>query len=100
MDDEGPDVVDAGGVTVWRVGRFRDPWTWTPREFSGSNRWDDAGNVFRTVYVGDTSFACFMEVLAFARPDPTVDGGLSAIVEYEQDDGTRSLDPAGGGSAR
>lgn len=62
-------AIDAVGSPVWRVGRAPDPWAWVDRQFAGHNRWDDINGVFRTIYAGDTLFTCFVEVLAYARPD-------------------------------
>ncbi len=80
-------VVDAGGVAVWRIGRAPDPWAWVDHQYSGRNRWDDADGVFRTVYAGDSLYGCFVEVLAYARPDLGADDTdlLSGITEDPED---------------
>ena len=80
-------VVDAGKTMVWHVGRAPNPWTWVERQYAGHNRWDDADGVFRTIYVGDSLYACYVEVLAFARPDLDDEGGdlLADIVEESED---------------
>ena len=65
------DIALLKGAPVWRVGRFPDPWDWADHQYSGRNRWDDADGNFRTVYASATLFGCFVELLAFARPDPT-----------------------------
>lgn len=80
-------LVEAGGATVWRVGRAPDPWAWVDRQYAGHNRWDDADGVFRTIYAGDSLYACYVEVLAYARPDVNADGTdlLSGITENPQD---------------
>lgn len=62
-------VVDAADRTVWRVGRAPDPWAWIDRQYAGHQRWDDADGVFRTVYAGDSLYGCYVEVLAYSRPD-------------------------------
>lgn len=82
-----PVVAEAGEVPVRRVGRAPDPWAWVERQYAGYNRWDDANGVFRTIYVGDTLYACFVEVLAYARPDLDADGSdlLSGISEEPKD---------------
>ncbi|WP_426624495.1 RES domain-containing protein [Leifsonia sp. McL0607] len=69
-------VVDAGGTMVWRVGRAPDPWAWVDRQYAGHQRWDDANGDFRTIYVGDSLYACCVEVLAYARPDVDLLAGI------------------------
>lgn len=80
-------IVDADGSSVWRVGRAPDPWAWVDRQYAGRNRWDDANGVFRTVYAGDTLYACYVEVLAYSRPDVGPDGAdlLAEIAEDPRD---------------
>lgn len=80
-------VVDADYADVWRVGRAPDPWAWVDHQYAGHNRWDDADGVFRTVYAGDSLYACYVEVLAYARPDTGPDGLdlLADVVEDPQD---------------
>lgn len=79
--------VRATDETVWRVGRAPDPWAWADPEFAGNNRWDDAQGFFRTMYAGASVFACFVEVLAFARPDVDASGQdpLNVIIEDPDD---------------
>lgn len=78
---------DARGRTVWRVGRAPDPWAWVEHQYSGNNRWDDSDGLFRTIYAGDELYACFLEILAFARPDLEDDGSdpLDQIQEDPED---------------
>lgn len=87
MSVDSPSVVDAGKAHVWRVGRAPDPMAFTDHQFAGNNRWDDCDKVFRTVYVGDSLYGCFVEVLAYARPDLNEDGSdpLAVIVEDPRD---------------
>lgn len=85
-------VIEADHAPVWRVGRAPDPWAWIPREYAGENRWDDIFNVFRTIYAGDSRYACFVEVLAWARPEV---GMLDGIIEEESDASARPSPPAG-----
>ncbi len=85
-------IIDADRAAVWRVGRAPDPWAWIPREYAGANRWDDIDGVFRTVYAGDTRYACFVEVLAWARPEI---GLLDGIVEEESDAADHPTPPPG-----
>lgn len=67
-------------VPLWRVGRRPEPWAWTPWEYSGGARWDDAEGNFRTVYAAESRFACFVELLATYRPDPAVAAVMADIV--------------------
>lgn len=85
------------GHPVWRVGRFPDPWAWAELQYSGRNRWDDADGNFRTLYASDSLFGCFVELLAFARPDVQDDGTdlLSEIVENPDDAEEFPTPPAG-----
>lgn len=89
-------VVDAGGTRVWRVGRAPDPWAWVDREYSGHNRWDDAEGIFRTIYAGDGLYACYVEVLAYARPDIGGEEELLAGVTEDPDDALEYPVPAAG----
>lgn len=70
---------------VWRVGRVPDPWAWPAPEFAYGQRWDDSGRAFRTVYAGDTPVACFIEVLAHARPGLTGDPDYDSITVDDAD---------------
>lgn len=92
-----PGVLDAGGRPVWRVGRAPDPWAWVDRQYAGHNRWDDADGVFRTVYAGDSLYACYVEVLAYARPDLDPDDSdlLAGITEDPDDAALYPVPPAG-----
>ncbi len=80
-------VVDAADRNVWRVGRAPDPWAWIDRQYAGHQRWDDADGIFRTVYAGDSLYSCYVEVLAYSRPDVEPDGSdlLSGITEDPED---------------
>lgn len=91
------DVALLKGHPVWRVGRFPDPWAWAERQYSGNNRWDDADGNFRTIYAGDSLFGCFVELLAFARPDTHDDGSslLSGIEEDPEDAAAFPTKPPG-----
>lgn len=90
-------IIDAAGVTVWRVGRAPDPWAWIDYRYAGGQRWDDSGNEFRTIYAADSLYACFVEILAHLRPDLNDDGSplLSDIVE-DPEDATEFPVPAAG----
>lgn len=90
-------VLDAARTPVWRVGRAPDPWAWVDRQYAGHNRWDDADGVFRTVYAGDSLYACYVEVLAYARPDLKPDGEdlLADITEDQEDASAYPAPPAG-----
>lgn len=90
-------LIDADHAPVWRVGRAPDPWAWVDRQYAGHNRWDDADGEFRTVYAGDSLYACYVEVLAYARPDVNADGSglLDDIDEDPADAATHPVPRAG-----
>ena len=76
---------DAAGCPVWRVGYAPDPWTWTPWQYAEagrfSGRWDDPHGIWRSVYVGQSALACYLEVLAPFRPDPRLAAELASVKE-------------------
>lgn len=80
---------DAGGRLVYRVGYPPQPWAWTPWEFADqgafNGRWDDPDGTWRTLYVGDSRLACYLEVLAPMRPDPRLAEELADIDEDPDD---------------
>lgn len=88
---------NAAGVSVWRVGRAPDPWAWIDHQYAGKARWDDSAVAFRTTYAGDSLYACFVELLAYSRPDVKEDGSglLDGIVEDPQDAEEFPTPPAG-----
>lgn len=90
-------VVDAADAPVWHVGRAPDPWAWTDWRYAGNQRWDDVDGVFRTIYAADSLYACYVEVLAYARPD--MDPGdadlLAGITEDTEDAAEYPSPPAG-----
>lgn len=73
----------ARGAHVWRVSpatRIFDFPDWSSLDGQPSrNRWDDPEGNFRTLYFGDSPFACFVEVLACFRPDSTLVDDLDNI---------------------
>ncbi len=79
-----PHSVRAGKV-VWRIGHPPEPWAWADWRYAGTHRWDDAKADFRTTYAGDTRYACFVEVLAFARPAIATDPDYQDIEEDPDD---------------
>ncbi len=80
---------DAGGRPVPRVGFEPEPWSWTPWQYAEhgrfSGRWDDPDGIWRSIYVGESRLACFLEVLAFARPDPQLQDELAGVDEADED---------------
>ena len=80
---------DAAGRVVWRVGYTPEPWAWTPWQYATdgrfTGRWDDPDGVWRTLYVGDTRLACYLEVLAPFRADPHLAAQLDDIEEDPAD---------------
>ena len=83
------------GQEVWRIGFWPAPWAWPEWRYAGGHRWDDAHGVFRTVYAGDTRYACFVEVLAFARPALAVESDYLDI-EEDLEDARKYPSPAPG----
>lgn len=73
-----------------RIGFPPSGWEWTPWEFATdgrfTGRWDDPAGVWRTLYVGSTRLACYLEVLAFARPSVEVLADLDDIVVDDEDE--------------
>lgn len=90
VTDSGELVVeDADGAAVWRIGFSPDPWAWTPWQYAENGRftgrWDDPAGVWRSLYVGRTRLACYLEVLAVFRPDPELTADLDEIEEDAAD---------------
>lgn len=79
---------DIFGTEVYRVAYPPDPWSWTPWEYADhgrfDGRWDDPDGVWRTLYVGSSPLACYLEVLARFRADPQLVDELAEIDEDEQ----------------
>lgn len=77
------------GVPAHRVGFAPDPWEWTPWEYAArgrfTGRWDDPDGVWRTLYLGADRLACYLEVLAFARPSGELLAELSEINVADED---------------
>ena len=83
-------ILSADPGTVWRVGFRPEPWAWSDWRYASdegrfNGRWDDINGQFRTVYAGDSLFACLIEVLAKYRVDPHLSGALEEIVEDAAD---------------
>lgn len=78
------------GAEAHRIGFPPSGWEWTPWEFATdgrfTGRWDDPAGVWRTLYVGSTRLACYLEVLAFARPSIEVLADLDEIVVDDEDE--------------
>lgn len=74
---------------VYRVGYAPEPWSWTPWEYAEAGRfpkrWDDPQGRWRSLYVGESPLACYLEVLAFARPDVALLEDLAAVDEAPED---------------
>lgn len=81
---------DAASRQVHRVGFQPEPWGWTPWQYAEhgrfSGRWDDPDGVWRSVYLGESRLACFLEVLAFARLDSHLQDELAGIDEAPEDE--------------
>lgn len=58
-------------VQAYRVGRAPEPLAWPPFEhLMWDGRFDDPDRVSRTLYLADSVFGAWVEVLARFRPDP------------------------------
>ncbi len=90
---------DGAGRRIHRVGFEPEPWAWTPWQYAEhgrfSGRWDDPDGVWRSIYVGESRLACYLEVLAFARADPQLQDGLAGIEEAPEDVVAHRTLPAG-----
>lgn len=84
---------------IYRVGYAPSPWEWTPWEYATDDRfagrWDDPDGVWRTLYCADTPLACYLEVLAFARPSPQLIAELDDIVVDDEDEQDHPTLPPG-----
>ncbi len=88
--DSGPLACQhATAQQVHRVGYAPDPWAWTPWQYAHdgrfTGRWDDPDGLWRTLYVGHSRLACYLEVLAVFRPDPALTDALDAVQEDPED---------------
>jgi hypothetical protein len=88
------------GVHAHRVGYQPDPWAWTPWEYAGADgrfhgRWDDQQGTWRTLYLGASPLACYLEVLARFRADPRMQAELAEIVDNDADGHLYPAAPAG-----
>lgn len=75
---------------VWRVGFRPNAWAWSdwkyaPDDGKFNGRWDDIHGQFRTVYAGESLFACLIEVLAKYRVDAVLAAALELIEEDAAD---------------
>jgi len=90
---------DGAGRSLHREGFEPEPWAWTPWQYAEhgrfSGRWDDPDGVWRSIYVGESRLACYLEVLAFARADPQLQDGLAGIEEAPEDAVAHPTLPAG-----
>lgn len=86
---------------VWRVGYQPEPWEWADWRWAGpggrfTGRWDALdGGLYRTIYAGDSLFACLVELLAPLRPDHALTGELDQIVVDPEDQDNYPTVPAG-----
>ena len=80
---------DAAGREAHRVGYAPEPWAWTPWQYAENGRfggrWDDPDGLWRSLYVGQSRLACYLEVLAPFRPDAKLQEELADIVEDPED---------------
>ncbi|WP_255799667.1 RES domain-containing protein [Mycobacteroides abscessus] len=92
---------DRVGQRVFRVGYRPSPWHWTPWVYADhgrfDGRWDDPDGIWRTLYVGSSLLACYLELLARFRPDPVLVDEFAVIDDADEvtDDGAAVTVPAG-----
>ncbi len=90
---------DGTGRRVHRVGFAPEPWAWTPWQYAVdgrfAGRWDDPDGMWRTTYIGESRLAVYLEVLAFARTDPTLQDDVAGIAEDPEDAAEYPTLPAG-----
>lgn len=76
------------GAAAYRVGFPPTAWEWTPWEYATdgrfTGRWDDPAGVWRTLYVGATRLACYLEVLAYARKSDELSAALDDIDDDDE----------------
>ncbi|GAA4777263.1 hypothetical protein [Citricoccus nitrophenolicus] len=86
---------------VWRVGYQPEPWEWADWRWAGpggrfTGRWDALdGGLYRTIYAGDSLFACLVELLAPLRPDPALTRELDQITVDPEDQAEYPTVPTG-----
>ncbi|GAA1134008.1 hypothetical protein [Citricoccus alkalitolerans] len=86
---------------AWRVGYQPEPWEWADWRWAGpggrfTGRWDALdGGLYRTIYAGQSLFACLVELLAPLRPDPNLVVAMDQIVVDPQDEAEHPTVPAG-----
>ncbi|MGH3848408.1 MAG: RES domain-containing protein [Pseudonocardiaceae bacterium] len=84
----------ASPTTLYRVGRLHDPFVWRLPLFAlkeavhphDGYRWDDPAADFATLYFGSSPLACFVETLAYYRPDAAFIGRLRALTSDDEPD--------------
>lgn len=98
--DHGPvqcETLDA--EDIHHIGYQPDPWNWAPWGYAEagrfSGRWDDPAGNWRALYVGQSAVACYLEVLAPFRPDPTLQADMDAIEGNDDEDDEHSTIPPG-----
>jgi hypothetical protein len=86
---------------IWRVGYAPEPWEWADWRWAGpggrfTGRWDALdGGLYRTVYAGQSLFACLVELLAPLRPDPALVAEMDQIAADPEDEAAHPTTPAG-----
>lgn len=79
--------VHVQGAAAYRVGYPPTSWEWTPWVYATdgrfTGRWDDPAGVWRTLYIGATRLACYLEVLAYARKSDELGVALDEIVDND-----------------
>jgi hypothetical protein len=71
---------------LYRVARKPDPWRWPDWAYAHAdgmfgNRWDDPRGLYRVLYASTHPLGCYLEVLAWYRPDPKVVAEMAEILD-------------------
>ena len=99
-----PLALVASPATLYRVGRQPNPFIWRLPRFSlhesrhphDGYRWDAPLSDFATLYFGSTPLACFVETLAYYRPDAAFNAHLHAMTSDDDPDERYDFDLGSG----
>lgn len=104
MTSEGPAhriALVTRSQTVHRVGYRPAVWRWTPWRYATNGRfngrWDDPDGIWRTLYVGDSRLACYLELIACMRPDPILTAAFDDLDDTDAEDDTLTYPTASAG---
>jgi RES domain len=82
---------------IHHIGYTPDPWNFASWEYANqgrfTGRWDDPAGNWRAVYAGASAVACYLEVLAAFRPDPTLQTDMDVITSDDEDEQHPTIPP-------